>query len=89
MKTIKLYRFKDSVMLKMPLFNEGRVLSSLNELMSVDLINTEKVTEYNITVEEGFNVEQCSRKQLLALCNTSLDFVEHHFITTTDDYYVI
>lgn len=89
MKTIKLYRFKDSVMRKMPLFNEGRVLSSLNELMGLELINTEKVTEFTIEVEEEFDIENCSRKQLVALCDACENFIEHHFITTTNDYDVI
>lgn len=76
-------------MFKMPLFKDNSALSSLNELLGVDLIITEKVTEYGIEVEEEFNMEQCSHEELLMLCNASHDVTEHHFITTTDNYDVI
>ncbi|MCD0478777.1 heme oxygenase [Chryseobacterium sp. LC2016-29] len=89
MKTINLYKFKDSISQKMPLVREKSLLSSLNELMTIDLINTEIITEYTIDVPNDFNFEYCSNEELLKLCKTSQNITDHHFVTTLNDYDVI
>jgi|UPI00068E0E15 hypothetical protein len=85
MKTIKLYRFKDSIAQKMPLIRENDILDSLNDLMAIDMINTEKVTEYTIEVSDDFNFENHDNDQLIELCNSSENAVDHHFITNLED----
>lgn len=89
MKTIKLYRFKDSVTQKMPLLRSKCMLTSLNDLMGIDIIDTEKITEYSIDVPDDFDFENYDDDQLVQLCNDSKNVIEHHFITTLNDYDVI
>ncbi|KMQ68979.1 hypothetical protein ACM39_06795 [Chryseobacterium sp. FH2] len=89
MKTIKLYIFKDSVTQKMPLFKEKDMLSSLNDLMKIDIIKTEKVTEYIIDVPDDFSFENYDNDQLTYLCNSSTNTIEYHFATVLNDYDVI
>lgn len=73
----------------MPLVREKSLLSSLNELMTIDFINTEIITEYTIDVADDFNFECYSNEELLKLCETSQSVIEHHFVTTLNDYDVI
>ncbi|MEG1589255.1 heme oxygenase [Chryseobacterium sp.] len=89
MKTINLYKFKDSISQKMPLVREKNLLSSLNELMTIGLINTEIITEYTIDVPDNFNFEYYSNEELLKLCKTSPNGIDHHFVTILNDYDVI
>ncbi|MFC4163553.1 hypothetical protein ACFOWU_07815 [Epilithonimonas zeae] len=89
MKTIILYKFKNSVTQKMPLLKEKSLLSSLNDLMAIDLLDTEIITEYTMDVPEDFNFEYRSNEELLDLCKTSKNFIDHHFVTTLNDYDVI
>ncbi|MGD1320695.1 heme oxygenase [Chryseobacterium sp. 2R14A] len=89
MKTITLYKFKDSITLKMPLLKEKILLSSFNDLIAIDLLDTEIITEYTIDVHEDFNFEYHSNEELLELCKTSKSFIDHHFVTTLNDYDVI
>lgn len=85
MKTVKLYRFKNSVTQKIPLLRDGCMLTSLNDIMGIDIINTEKITEYSIDVPDDFNFENYDDDQLLQLCNASIEVIEHHFTTTQND----
>ena len=89
MKTIILYKFKNSVTQKMPLLKEKSLLSSLNDLMAIDLLDTEIITEYTIDVPDDFNFEYHSDEELLELCKTSKSFIDYHFVTTLNDYDVI
>lgn len=89
MKTIILYKFKNSVTQKMPILKEKSLLSSLNDLMAIDLLDTEIITEYTIDVPDDFNFEYHNDEELLELCKTSKSFVDYHFITTLNDYDVI
>ena len=87
MKTVKLYRFKDSVMLKMPFQEDDKLLTSLNELMAADFANTEKVTEFTLKVKSDFNFENDTQEQLINLCDKAA--VDYYFIVTLNDYDVI
>lgn len=89
MKTVTLYKFKDSISKKMPLLPEKSLLSSLNDLMAIELLHTEIITEFTIDVPDDFNFEYRSKEELLELCRTSQKFIEHHFVTTLNDYDVI
>ncbi|SIN82274.1 hypothetical protein [Chryseobacterium scophthalmum] len=57
--------------------------------MTIDFINTEIITEYTIDVADDFNFECYSNEELLKLCETSQSVIEHHFVTTLNDYDVI
>ncbi|EJL70572.1 hypothetical protein [Chryseobacterium populi] len=85
MKTITLYRFKDLVTQKIP-FLEGKSMLNSSE---IDILDTEKVIEYMIEVSDDFDFENYDTTELIALCNTSNKFVEHHFVTRLNDYDVI
>ncbi|MDC8104488.1 heme oxygenase [Chryseobacterium sp. B21-037] len=89
MKTIILYKFKNSITRKMPLLKEKSMLSSFNDLMAIDLLDTEIITEYTIDVPDDFNFEYHNDEELLELCKASQRFIDYHFITTLNDYYVI
>ncbi|OCK50767.1 hypothetical protein BA768_18795 [Chryseobacterium sp. CBo1] len=89
MKTITLYKFKDSVSQMMPLLKAKSHLNSLNDLMAINLLDTEIITEYTINIPDDFNFEYCSNEELLELCKTSKSFIDHHFVTTLNDYDVI
>lgn len=89
MKIITLYKFKDSITRKIPLLKEKSLLRSLNDLMAIDLLDTEIITEYTIDVADDFNFEYYSNEELLELCKTSKSFIDHHFVTTLNDYDVI
>ncbi|MEA1851120.1 MULTISPECIES: heme oxygenase [Chryseobacterium] len=89
MKTIILYKFKNSFTQKMPLLKENNLLSSLNDLMAIDLLDTEVITEYTIDVPDDFNFEYHSNEELLELCKASKSFIDYHFVTTLNDYDVI
>lgn len=81
MKTIHLFQFKDSISLKIPFFNESYGLDTLNELMEYDLMNTEKVTEFIIEINDEFIFENTSKEDLLKLCDNAKETVEHYFVT--------
>lgn len=89
MKTITLYKFKDSITQKLPLLREKSLLNSLNDLMAIELLDTEIITEYTMDVPDDFNFEYHSNEELLELCKTSKNFIDHHFVTTLNDYDVI
>ncbi|RKE86627.1 heme oxygenase [Epilithonimonas arachidiradicis] len=89
MKTIRLYKFKNYITQKMPLLKEKSLLSSLNDLMAIDLLDTEILTEYTIDVPDDFNFEYHSNEELLELCKASKSFIDYHFVTTLNDYDVI
>lgn len=89
MKTITLYQFKDSITQKLPLLREKSLLNSLNDLMAIELLDTERITEYTMDVPDDFNFEYHSNEELLELCKTSKKFIDHHFVTTLHDYDVI
>lgn len=89
MKTIILYKFKNSVTQKMPLLKEKSLLSSLNDLMAIELLDTEIITEYTMDVPDDFNFEYHTDEELLELCKTSKSSVDYHFVTTLNDYDVI
>jgi len=89
MKKIKLYIFKDSITQEMPVFKDKSMLISLNDMMGIDIIDTEKVTEYSIDVPDDFDFENYPNDRLIKLCNDSKNFVEHHFITILNDYDVM
>lgn len=86
MKTIHLFQFKDSITREIPFFNEENSLNSLNDLIGYDLINTEKVTEFIITVPDDFLLEETQRDDLLQMCNDGQETIDHYFMTTVDDY---
>ncbi len=73
----------------MPLLREKSLLNSLNDLMAIELLDTEIITEYTMDVPDDFNFEYHSNEELLELCKTSKRFIEHHFVTTLNDYDVI
>lgn len=89
MKIMNLYQFKDSISKKMPVVREKSLFSSLNELMTIDFINTEIITEYTIDVAEDFNFKYYSNEELVKLCETSQSVIDHHFVTTLNHYDVI
>lgn len=89
MKTIILYKFKNSVTQKMPLLKEKILLNSLNDLMAIELLDTEIITEYTMDVPDDFNFEDHSDEELLELCRTSKSFIDYHFVTVLNDYDVI
>lgn len=89
MKTIILYKFKNSVTHKMPLLKEKILLNSLNDLMAIELLDTEIITEYTMDVPDDFNFEDHSDEELLELCRTSKSFIDYHFVTVLNDYDVI
>jgi hypothetical protein len=89
MKTIRLYKFKDSISRKMPLFSEQSNLNSLNDLMQSDLMDVEIVTEYIIDISDDVLVEKLQDSKLLELCNDAKETIEHYFVTTIDNYDLI
>ncbi|CAH0189808.1 heme oxygenase [Chryseobacterium sp. Bi04] len=89
MKTIHLFQFKNSISRKIPFFNEEHRLDNLNDLMTYDLMNTEKVTEFLIDVHDDFVFEDTSRGDLLQMCKNADETIEHYFATALDDYNVI
>ncbi|PWN60889.1 heme oxygenase [Chryseobacterium viscerum] len=89
MKTIHLFQFKNSISRKIPFFKDECRLDNLNDLMTYDLMNTEKVTEFIIDVPEDFIFEDTPRKDIIMMCKNAHDMIEHYFATTVDDYDVI
>ncbi|MDW9383065.1 heme oxygenase [Chryseobacterium sp. JV558] len=89
MKTINLFKFKNSISRKLPFFKEECKLDNLNDLMVYDLMNTEKVTEFIIEVHDDFIFEDTTREDILAMCSNAREVVEHYFATTMNDYDVI
>lgn len=57
--------------------------------MVYDLMNTEKVTEFIISVPEDFIFEETPREEILMMCKKAEETIEHYFATTVDDYDVI
>lgn len=89
MKTIHLFQFKNSISRKIPFFKEEHGLDNLNDLMTFDLMNTEKVTEFIIEVHDDFIFEDKTGDDLLAMCQNAKHTIEHYFATTMNDYDVI
>ncbi|MDQ0781293.1 heme oxygenase [Chryseobacterium sp. W4I1] len=89
MKTIHLFQFKNSISLKIPSFKEEYRLDNLNDLMTYDLMNTEKVSEFIIEVHDDFIFEDMTKEDLLSMCKNAKEMIEHYFATTMNDYDVI
>jgi hypothetical protein len=89
MKTIRLYKFKDSISRKIPLFNKESSLSTLNDFMQTDLMDVEIVTEYIINTTDDYIFEDLSNTELLQLCAVARETIEHYFVTTNNDYDLI
>ncbi|ASW75803.1 heme oxygenase [Chryseobacterium piperi] len=89
MKTIQLYKFKDSVTKKIPLFKEDSSLNTLNDLMYTDLMDVEIVTEYIIDIGDDFVFEDLQNSELLIVCTLARETIEHYFVTAISDYDLI
>ncbi|UKB82069.1 heme oxygenase [Chryseobacterium sp. MEBOG06] len=89
MKTIHLFQFKNSFSRNIPFFKEECRLDNLNDLMTYDLMNTEKVTEFIIDIHDDFIFEDTSRQDLLKMCKNAKETIEHYFVTDLNDYDVI
>lgn len=86
MKIIQLFQYKDSISSKMPFFEEENQLNSLNDLMAFNLMNTEKVTEFIIEIEDDFAFEDAKQEELLMMCKNAKESIDHYFNTVLDDY---
>ncbi|SDQ76234.1 hypothetical protein SAMN05421664_2496 [Chryseobacterium soldanellicola] len=89
MKTIRLYKFKDIISKKIPLFSKESSLNTLNELIYTELMDVEIVTEYIINTSNDFIFEEVSKSELLQLCSIAKETIEHYFVTTNNDYDLI
>lgn len=91
MKTIRLYKFKDSISQKKPLFKEDFSLNTLNDLMQINNMDVEVVTEYVIDISNDVNCDNLATSKLLSLCASARHTIEHYFMTTinTIDYDLI
>lgn len=85
MKTIHLFQFKDSITLEIPFFEEENQLNSLNDLMAFNLMNTEKVTEFIIEIEDDFAFEDAKQEALLMMCKNAKESIDHYFNTVLHD----
>ncbi len=86
MHKIKLYKYNNVVSLSMPIFLDKSMLTTLNELIVIDLLPTEIVTEYTVNVTRDFLFENYSQDLLLQLCKSSNDVIDYHFVTVIRDY---
>lgn len=86
MKIIHLFQFKDSISLKIPFFDEETQLTSLNDLMTFDLINTEKVTEFIIETSDDFVFENTKKEDLLTMCKDAKETIDHYFRTVVNEH---
>ncbi|WP_071254629.1 hypothetical protein [Chryseobacterium sp. ERMR1:04] len=86
MKTIQLFQCKDSISREMPFFEEENQLNSLNDLMTFDLINTEKVTEFIVEIPDDFVFENTNKDELLLMCKEAKETIDHYFNTVSDGY---
>lgn len=84
MKTIHLFRFKDSTFHKIPFFKEEHRLKS--DVEAFDLSTIEIVTEYIVKTHDDFIFEDTSQHDLLLMCNSSQKIIEQYFVMTLDDY---
>lgn len=89
MKTIHLFQFKDSISREIPFFDENQQLNSLNDLMTFDLKNTEKVTEFIVEIPDDFAFEDTKKDELLIMCKDAKETIDHYFNTFSDDYDLI
>lgn len=85
MKTIHLFQFKDYITLEIPFFEEENQLNSLNDLMAFNLMNTEKVTEFIIEIEDDFAFEDAKQEELLMMCKNAKESIDHYFNTILHD----
>lgn len=85
MKTIHLFKFKDTISLKIPFFKESYGLETLNDLMKYDLMDTEKVTEFIIETQDDCNVEDCSQDELRKMCEDADETIDHYFVTAVGE----
>ena len=86
MNTIRLYKFKDSIGRKIQLFSKESNLDPLYNHIDTNFLDIEIVTEYIITVPVDFTYEELSYKELLGLCGSAKQTIEHYFIKNINDY---
>ncbi|MCJ7935901.1 MAG: heme oxygenase [Chryseobacterium sp.] len=89
MKTIHIFKFKDSITRKIPFFKEEHRLETLNDFIDFDLMDTEIVTEYIIEIHDDFIFEDTSKDDLLLMCKNAKETIEHYFVVRLNDYDVI
>ena len=89
METIRLYKFKDSISKKMQFLNKESNLDDLDESMQTKLLDVEIVTEYVINISNDFIYENVSYKELIQLCSSARETIEHYFVKTNNDFDLI
>ena len=87
MKTIHLFRFKDSIFCKIPFFKEEHRLKT--NVTEFDVMNIEIVTEYVVKTHDDFTFENTSGNDLLSMCRKAQKTIEHYFVTGLDNYDMI
>ncbi|EFK35771.1 Uncharacterised protein [Chryseobacterium gleum] len=84
MKTIHLFRFNDSIFRKIPFFKEEHRLKT--DVMEIDLMNIEIVTEYIVKTHDDFSFDNTSGNDLLSMCKKAQKTIEHYFVIKLDHY---
>nr|WP_199161667.1 heme oxygenase [Elizabethkingia sp. ASV34] len=84
MKIIHLFRFNDSIFRKIPFFKEEHRLKT--DVMEIDLMNIEIVTEYIVKTHDDFSFDNTSGNDLLSMCKKAQKTIEHYFVIKLDHY---
>lgn len=89
MNTIRLYKFKDSITRKIPFLNKESNLDVLDDPRQITTLDIQIVTEYVINISSDFIYENLSYKELMHLCSSAKQTIEHYFIKNNNDYDLI
>lgn len=89
MNTIRLYKFKDSITRKIPFLNKESNLDILDDPRQITMVDIQIVTEYVINISSAFIYEDLSYKELIHLCSSAKQTIEHYFIKNNNGYDLI
>lgn len=89
MNTIRLYKFKDSISRKIPFLSKESNLDTLNDPIHSKFLDIDIVTEYVINISNDFIYEELSYRELIRLCSSARETIEHYFIKNNNDYDLI
>lgn len=88
MNSIRLYKFKDSISRKMHFLGKESNLDILDDPIHSAFLDVEIITEYVISIPNAndFTCKDLSYKELLQLCSSAKETIEHYFIKNNNNY---
>ncbi|GAA4161266.1 hypothetical protein GCM10022217_26690 [Chryseobacterium ginsenosidimutans] len=73
----------------MQFLNKESNLDDLSDSTQTKFLDVEIVTEYVINISNDFIYENVSYRELIQLCSSAKQTIEHYFVKTNNDFDLI